>query len=245
MSLEQLVAAACILLFAYFVRGISGFGSGLIAVPLLAMFLPLPQAVALMLLLDFTASLALGARNVRQVSLDELAPLLPFGILGAVLGANLLIDLPAGPLLVALAVLIALFALRNLLGMHGTRPIGRLWAMPAGLAGGSIGAMFGTGGPPYVIYLTHRIQDKSRLRATFSGLFIVDGGVRIVSFIALGLIDPHIVTLYLTALPLAAAGLYAGSHVHVGIAQSTMMKLIGFLLLGSSVSLFIKVALFM
>jgi uncharacterized membrane protein YfcA len=239
-SLEHLLAAACILLFAYFVRGLSGFGSGLMAVPLLALFMPLTQAVPLVLLLDFTASIALGSRNARHINLKELAPLLPFGMIGVVLGANLLLGLPARPLLITLAVFVAAFGLRNLLGLHGDKPISRLWAVPAGLTGGTVGAMFGTGGPPYVIYLSHRMSDKSQLRATFSALFIIDGGVRIVSFLIVGLLHPGIVMLYLSALPLMAAGLYAGSHAHVGIAQSTMLKLIGILLVGSSISLLVK-----
>src|ERR1700712_535143 len=44
----------CIVLSAYFIRGITGFGSGLIAVPLLALSHPLTFAVPLVLALDFT-----------------------------------------------------------------------------------------------------------------------------------------------------------------------------------------------
>mgnify|MGYP001619021539 FL=1 len=59
MNWETLAASVAILLLAYFIRGISGFGSGLIAVPLLAHFLPLQFVVPLVLVLDFSASLAL------------------------------------------------------------------------------------------------------------------------------------------------------------------------------------------
>jgi uncharacterized membrane protein YfcA len=48
------------LLAAYLVRGIAGFGSGLIAIPLLALFLPLTLAVPLVVFLDYVASASHG-----------------------------------------------------------------------------------------------------------------------------------------------------------------------------------------
>jgi len=48
MTAPDLAYAAAVLTVAYFVRGISGFGSGLIAVPLLALRFPLTQVVPFM-----------------------------------------------------------------------------------------------------------------------------------------------------------------------------------------------------
>ena len=67
MSVEQMAAMAAILLAAYFIRGITGFGSGLISVPLLALFLPLQFVVPLILLLDFTASIVIGGLHFKRV----------------------------------------------------------------------------------------------------------------------------------------------------------------------------------
>ena len=58
-----------IVLSAYLVRGITGFGSGLIAVPLLALSHPLQFAVPLVLALDFTASLVLGGAMLLAASI--------------------------------------------------------------------------------------------------------------------------------------------------------------------------------
>ncbi len=51
-----------------------------------------------------------------------------------------------------------------------------------------IGALFGTGGPPYVVYLTHRLHDKTEFRGTLSGLFMLDGTLRVVTFLYMGLL---------------------------------------------------------
>jgi uncharacterized protein len=240
-SPEILATGAAIILIAYFIRGISGFGSGLIAVPLLAHFLPLKFVVPFVLVLDFTASAAMSGRTRKHARWDEIRPLLPFSILGVVLGVVLLVQLPKEPLLTGLGIFVLVFGLRNLLNIHGEKPISRWWAAPAGLTGGMVGALFGTGGPPYVIYFSHRLRDKAEIRATFSGLFLLDGGLRIVTFLIAGLLlQPDILLALAGALPLMVLGLYLGNKAHVGLTNQQMLRLIGALLVGSGTSLIWK-----
>jgi uncharacterized membrane protein YfcA len=238
MTFATLAVTLAIILMAYFIRGITGFGSGLIAVPLLAHFLPLQFVVPLCLMLDFSASLVLSRHGRRQVRWDEIRPLLPFTVVGIMLGALLLLNLPREPLLASLGLFVMLFGLRYVFNIHGERIVSRLWAMPAGLLGGMIGALFGTGGPPYVIYLTHRLRDKSELRATFSGLFLLEGALRILTFIVAGLLlQAQLFATILLAIPVMAGGLYLGNKVHVGIGNRQLILLIGVLLIVSGASL--------
>jgi uncharacterized protein len=235
---EILIPAGLIILTAYFIRGIAGFGSGLVAVPLLAHFLPLTFVVPMILVTDFLASLALGTHTRQHARWDELKPLMPFSILGVLIGTTLLVKLPEAPLLVTLGLFVLLFGARNVLNLHGTHLVSRHWAMPAGLAGGAIGALFGTGGPPYVIYLNHRLQDKAELRATFSALFFLEGGLRIVVFVIAGLLlKMALLVAILAALPLVALGLFLGNRVHIGLTSLQMQRLIGIILLVSGTSL--------
>ena len=241
MNLGHGLYAILVLTLAYFIRGISGFGSGLVAVPLLAMVFPLPLVVPTILLLDFTASLVLGGLNLKHVRWDEVKPLVPFGVIGVVLGTTLLVNTPRTPLLIGLGVFVLAFAIRNLLNLHDDKPVSRWWAIPASLTGGTIGALFGTGGPPYVIYLSHRMKDKGQLRATFSGMFFLEGIVRIASFTTAGLLlNTQVWKGYGFGLPVALLALYGGSHVHTGLSQPQVMRMIGALLLLSSLSLFVK-----
>lgn len=236
-----MAATAAVLLAAYFIRGITGFGSGLIAVPLLALFLPLQFVVPLVLLLDFTASLVLGGVHFRHVQWGEVRILIPLSLVGVALGTSLLVNLPQAPMLMALALFVLAFAVRSLLDLHGDKPVSRWWAAPASFTGGTVGGLFGTGGPPYVIYLTHRIRDKGELRATLSVLFFIEGLTRIVSFLIVGLLlTPEIWTAYAAALPLVLGVLYLGGRAHVDMSPARMTRLIGSLLLVSSVSLAIK-----
>jgi len=240
-SLEQIAATAVILLAAYFIRGITGFGSGLISVPLLALFLPLQFVVPLILLLDFTASIIIGGLTLRRVQWGEVGVLIPFGLVGVAIGTSLLVNLPKTPMLVTLAVFVLAFALRSLMNLQGSKPISRWWAVPASLTGGTVGGLFGTGGPPYIIYLAHRVPHKSDLRATLSVLFFTEGLARIVSFLLAGLLmTAEVWFAYFAALPVVLAALYAGGHVHVGLSQDRMTRLVGLLLLVSGLSLLTK-----
>jgi uncharacterized protein len=237
----QVASAAIILLAAYFIRGITGFGSGLISVPLLALFLPLQFVVPLVLLLDFVASIVIGGVNFQRVRWNEIGILVPFGVVGVILGTSLLVNLPTEPMLFALAGFVFIFAVRSLLNLHGEKPASRGWAVPAALTGGTVGALFGTGGPPYVIYLSHRIRDKSELRATFSALFFIEGLTRIASFLVVGLLmTPPVWIAFFAALPVMLGALYLGGRVHVGLAPVQMTRLVGGLLLVSSLSLLFK-----
>ena len=56
----EAAGALAVLFGAYFVRALSGFGSGLIAVPLLAQLHPLTRVVPAVMALDFLASLLIG-----------------------------------------------------------------------------------------------------------------------------------------------------------------------------------------
>jgi hypothetical protein len=236
-----MAATAAILLVAYFIRGITGFGSGLIAVPMLALFLPLQFVVPLVLLLDFTASIVIGGLHFKRVKWNEIGILIPFGIVGVVLGTSLLVKLPPGPMLMALAAFVFVFAVRNLFNIQGDKPVSRAWAVPASFTGGTVGGLFGTGGPPYVIYLSHRIRDKSDLRATLSALFFTEGLTRIVSFLVAGLLmTAQVWVAYAVAMPLVLGALYLGGHVHVSLSREQVTRLVGVLLLVSSVSLLFK-----
>ena len=87
--MPELLYPAAVVLAAYVVLGITGFGSALVIVPLLAWHWPLPEVVALTLLLDVPASLLHGGLNLRQVNRTELRRLLPGLVAGVLLGNHL------------------------------------------------------------------------------------------------------------------------------------------------------------
>jgi uncharacterized protein len=238
-----MVLVLCILMSAYFIRGITGFGSALISVPLLALSQPIQFAVPLVLALDFTASLILGGTNTKKANWQEIKILLPFGMLGACIGAYALVALPPTPILLTLGAFTMFFGFRNVFGLQPTGQLPRAYAVPAGLAGGAAGALFGAGSPPYIMYLTRRLLDKSAVRATFSWLIAIDGGFRLALFLFAGLLfDPKLQIAYGLGLFPMAVGLYTGNKVHLDMTSEGMLRVVGTLLVLSGALLFLKVA---
>ena len=239
--MADMILVICVVTSAYFIRGITGFGSGLIAVPLLALTHPLTFAIPLIVALDFTASMAIGGINRKQTQWVEIKWLLPAGLIGGAIGILALLKLPSTPILIGLGVFTMFFGFRNVFGLQPVERIDRKWAIPAGFAGGATGALFGIGAPPYLMYLTRRLTDKGQIRATFSWLSAVDGSARLIWFAVAGLLfDSKLLTTYLVCLIPLAFGLYSGNKVHLDISSAGMLKAVGSLLVFSGAMLFLK-----
>ncbi len=240
LSLAQLGLATLILTIAYTFRGVTGFGSGLIAIPLLVLILPLSVVVPMMVLLDFIASVSHSIKHREAARWDTIYPLLPFTVIGVLVALFIFKTVDTDLLVTTLGIFILLFALYNLFYPKPAHEGSKLWAIPAGTLGGLVGTLFGTGGPLYVIYLQLRQLDKSTFRATVASIFMLDGGIRVVGFIASGFFIHETLLLAALGLPIMGAAMYLGGHIHTSISQNTFHRAIGVLLLGSGAALLLK-----
>ena len=239
-GLAQYLYAFAVILVAYFVRGIAGFGSGLIAIPLLLMWFPLLVAVPLVVALDYLASASQGIKDRQAIRWREIWPLLPFALLGLAVAIYLLQTIDAQLLLKAVAVFIILYALYSLIGKNPESVHSRWWAIPAGSLGGLIGTTFGTGGPFYVVYLQMRRLDKTQFRATFATIFLLDGANRLAAYFFSGMLTLQFFTTLTMALPVMMIGIYLGGRVHTTVSQETFRRGIGMLLICSGIALLIR-----
>lgn len=239
LSWLQILLAILIIFIAYIIKGLSGFGSGLVAVPLLAFILPIIVIVPILGLLSYGGTVAQSISLRKQVLWADLLPLIPFSLLGIVLALWLLVNLDARILTLSLGSFVVLYALYSLTPTSLTAS-GRLWAIPAGALGGMIGALFGTGGPFYVIYLKLRQLDKSQFRATIAMIFLVDGGFRIIGYAYTGMYTSQVLLLVLLLLPVLFLGMYVGNHIHLNIKQYQFNRIISVLLLFSGMMLIYK-----
>ena len=210
---------------AYTVFGLTGFGSTVIALPLLALFLPLRFAVPLLLLLDLAAFLLAGLQARRHIRLGEIGALTPFMLVGMAAGLFLLIEVAERRLLVALGIFLLLYAAYGL-GRRGPPPgLARAWCVPIGLAGGVFSALFGTGGVLFALYNAGRIRDKAALRATNAAMLLLTSLLRVVLFGAAGLLtqDGLPATAVVLLLPMLG-GTWLGSRLHAVTPAAIVVK---------------------
>jgi uncharacterized membrane protein YfcA len=231
--------AALVLFCAYTVRGIAGFGSGLIAIPLLALSFPLTLVVPLVVLLDYLGSASQGWKNRAHVTWPDLLPLLPFTVIGVLMALYLLDSLNPVVLRRALGIFVLIYGAYQLSPLPSIRTT-RLSALPYGLFGGLVGTLFGTGGPFYIMYLSMRGLEKTALRASFAVWFIIDGSMRLAGYLAFGFLDADTLLKTAIAIPVAGLGLYLGGRIHTNISQDLFRRIISVLLLLSGCALLLK-----
>ncbi len=238
--LSQLPWVLAIVVPAYLVRGLAGFGSGLIAIPLLGLILPLQIGVPLVVMLDYLASLSHGMKHRCAISGRDILPLIPTAAIGVVLALYVFDTVDDRLLPKALGLFILLFAIHSLLPRQGEQRVSRRWALPTGLLGGFIGTLFGTGGPFYASYLRARQLDKSAFRATFACIFLLDGAARLIGYAGSGLLTLNTLLLLGICLPVMYLALYLGGRLHARIEQRQFQRAISILLLFSGSALLFK-----
>jgi uncharacterized membrane protein YfcA len=240
-GMETVVLLALIVMLAYTVFGLTGFGSSITAMPMLVQVIPLKMAVPLMLIFDLASGLLLGLRNRHAVNRKELLRLIPFMLAGMALGVIVLVKAPERILLLVLGVFILGYSAWSLLFKREPKPIGTSWSIPVGMAGGVFTALFGTGGPIYTIYLARRLDDKAVLRATISSLIFVTGLSRLVLFSSAGLYKQQsLLWLAAALLPCAMLGLFIGNRLHSRLPAHRVVQAIWVILIAGGASLVLR-----
>jgi uncharacterized membrane protein YfcA len=235
----QISFSIAIIFMAYTVKGLSGFGCGLIAIPLLAFMFPLTFIVPVLGLLSYGGTIMQSLHLRKQVVWRDMLPLIPFSLFGIFIALWLLVNVDADSLVLALGIFVLLYSIYSLLPVS-VRSGSRRWAAVAGFGGGLVGALFGTGGPFYVVYYKMRQLDKGQFRATIAMTFLVDGGTRMTGYALNGLFTTQVLWLVLTLFPVLFAGMYVGHHLHIKIDQQRFNQVISLLLMGSGLMLIIK-----
>lgn len=188
LSVIEIVGAVLIIFTAYVIKGLSGFGSGLVAIPLLAIFLPIPFIVPVLGLLSYSGTLMQSFSLRKHLAWKMIFPLMPFSFLGIFIAVWILSTVDAGILIFYLGLFILFYASYSLLPVQRFQQ-SRYWVVICGCFGGLVGALFGTGGPFYVVYLKTQQLNKAQFRATIASIFLIDGGARIVGYASGGFIS--------------------------------------------------------
>ena len=96
-------------------------------------------------IVDFANGLRLGLENPRNAVLGDIARMVPFMIVGIVVGTTLLVNLPRNASLIALGIFVLGYAIYSLSRRGAPAAVSRNWAFVAGFSGGLSGTLFGAG----------------------------------------------------------------------------------------------------
>ncbi|SEN47301.1 hypothetical protein SAMN04487857_11815 [Pseudomonas sp. ok272] len=237
--MDWLVMGAGIVL-AYIVFGIAGFGTALVAGPILILFMPLSTIIPLLVLLDFIAAFGNLLPSRREVARPELLRLLPCMALGCTLGVVFLLNLKSDLLLLLMGLFLSAYAIYSLWVTVRPAQLSAVWAIPMGTVGGLFGALFGSGGFLYALYLNSRLP-KDAARATQSALISCSTVVRLSLFALAGVYaELSLLVLALCLLPAMALGLWVGRRLTLKLSREAFVRLVTWLVLASGMALLVR-----
>ena len=210
------------------VRSAFGFGEALIAVPLLALWIPLQEAAPLALLYSVTVASVVLIHDRKQVHLSSAkwlvlatVPGLPLGLLLLKAGHPAVVKALLGGLIVAFS-LWSLTARRT----PELRGDGRLWLVVCGFCAGILGGAYSMGGPPLVVYGAMRRWSAQQFRATLQAYFLPAGLVAAVGFWAAGLWIRTVFHLYLISLLALVPAIVLGTAINRRLRGNFFLKVV-------------------
>ncbi|MEQ8673884.1 MAG: sulfite exporter TauE/SafE family protein [Aggregatilineales bacterium] len=228
---------ALIVFFACFVQTATGFGIGLVGMPLLAATIGLPIARPLMALVSLLNRFIMMARYRDQLTLRAAWRLMFGAAIGIPLGFLLLRTLDSHWVEVGLGMFVTIYALYALISPQIPEMHGHGWALGMGLASGILAGAYNAGGPPVVIYATGQRWEPERFKGNIQGFTLLNSVLVISLHFGEGNYTPDVLTLFLIVIPAILLGLYCGFKVDGLINPVLFRKLVLILLIVLGLSL--------
>jgi uncharacterized protein len=203
-----------VVFLATLIRSAFGFGEALVAVPLLALLIPVEVAAPLAVLLSITVAGLILVQDWHRVHVRSAWRLVLATLFGIPLGLLLLTAVAAAVVKATLAVVILVFSAYCLVRRTPFELKDDRLAWLFGFGAGVLGGAYGMNGPPLVVYGALRRWSPEHFRATLQGYFLPASLVGMVGYWLAGLWVPAVTRYYLLSLPPAVAAIFLGRVVH-------------------------------
>lgn len=201
-----------VIFIATLIRSALGFGEALIAVPLLALRIPVTIAAPLMVLISVLVAGVVVVQDWEKVQIRSAAGLVVSAFFGIPLGLLLLTRGNEHAVKIILGLIIAGFSVysltaRRTLHLEKDHPA---WLIGSGFFSGILGGAYGMNGPPLVVYGALRKWSPQHFRATLQGYFLPAGVAGLIGYTAAGLWVPEVTRYFVLSLPVSLAAIILG-----------------------------------
>jgi uncharacterized membrane protein YfcA len=243
-SLPIYLGSCGALFVAFAVYVMFGFGVGLIAVGAMAMLLEqVTDVVVLLLLLNLPLELLVVYRSRKEITwrgvlliCGGIAVGVPLGTVALGWGEAGFILTLLGAFLVVAGTLFLLLPNAEGPGINWPAWVGPL----AGLTGGVLGGLFGTSGPPLILYFRLAGVDKGAFRGNLMAIFLLITMVRLPSYGVAGLITLDRAVAAALVTPALVLGGLVGDRIHLKVREVTFQRLVAVALLLIGVLLLLR-----
>lgn len=215
-----------IFLLAGFIQGMTGFGSALVAIPLLSLVIDIKSAVPLCILNSLVITTYLSLKMHKHLDSEKIIPLCLAAVPGIVVGSTVLKLVSSTLIRVSLGFLLISYSLYNLFGTPKPVKLHKAWAYIAGFLSGAIGAAFSAGGPPTIIYATLNDWKKDTIKATLSGFFLFNSYLIAAVHAMNGLTTIEVFTSFMISAPFVLLGTVLGTICYGKIPRDRYLQII-------------------
>jgi len=209
------VYVVSVIFLATLIRSTLGFGEALVAVPLLAIRIPITIAAPLAVLVSIVVAGAVVAQDWRHVEVRSASGLILSALPGIPLGLLLLARGNEHAVKSILGLVIVAFSVYSLANsaIH-FREDHWGWLLGCGFLSGILGGAYGMNGPPLAIYGTLRKWSPQHFRATLQGYFLPASLAGLIGYIFLGLVGRDVTRYFLFSLPAVAIAILLGRAIN-------------------------------
>ncbi|HEX3572488.1 MAG TPA: sulfite exporter TauE/SafE family protein [Acidobacteriaceae bacterium] len=220
------VAILLIVFAASLIRSTFGFGEALIAVPLLALILPVAVTAPLAVLLSATIAAIVVLQDWHRIHLRSAVWLLLPTFAGIPFGIALLASTHQQFVKAALAVILIVF---SGFFLSGRKPPelhrdSKGWLFGCGFLAGVLGGAYGMNGPPLVVYGAMRRWSPQHFRATLQGYFLPASLVTMAGYWLRGLWTPAVTHAYVVSLPALVPAILLGRALNHRLRGDSFLK---------------------
>lgn len=220
------IAIGLIFFLAGWVQGVSGFGSALVAIPLLTLFIDIKEAVPLCMLTSLIITTYLAIQLRKHFDREKILPLCIGAIPGILIGATVLKIVPSQTIRMLLGTLLIAYSLYSLLFTVKPRKLHKAWGYIAGFGSGAIGAAFSAGGPPTIIYSTMNNWSKDEIKATLTAFFCFISYLGTSAHVISGITTLVVLKYFLIASPFVLLGTALGSYCYRYFKKEIYLKVV-------------------
>jgi uncharacterized protein len=192
-----------VIFIATLIRSTFGFGEALVAVPLLALRLPVAIAAPLAVLTSVLVAGVIVIHDWRKIELRSAAWLVAASMLGIPIGLYVLARVNDHVVKMSLGILIILFSLYSLVArsrLH-LKEDHFFGLLGAGFLAGILGGAYGMNGPPLAVYGSLRRWSPQHFRATLQAYFLPASLMGLIGYALLGLWVHQVTKYFLLSLP--------------------------------------------
>ena len=239
MTLTWLAGAAAVFA-AHVVFGITGFGTGLVAMAFLPYLMAPSDAVVLMTVLTIVFAVVIFVPLRRDFTPREIVGLIAGSIAGTPAGVWVLAFAPEDIVNRLIGAMLVLVSVLEFAGRFPRRLHGRGWGVAAGVLAGVLGGAVGFPGPPTIIYATTQDWSARTFKANLQAFFVVNQVAILIGYAMAGLLTAEVVRLTGVYLLPALAGTLLGMRLFRYVDPVRFRRMVFVLLFVSGVTLLLR-----